>query len=667
MHWIDWAIVITVIVFITAMAWRTKKYTKSVADFLAADRCVGRYLITMCGGMSSLGAISFIAMFEMRYEAGFVPSWWFMMMLPTGLLVALSGWVVYRFRQTRALTLAQFFEIRYSKRFRIFAGLLIFLSGLLNFGIFPSVGARFFIYFCGLPPTFDLLGMQMSSYVLVLIALLSIALFFCFLGGQIAVIVTDFFQSAFCNIVFLVLVLFLLFKFDWTTIIEGLKAAPLNASMIHPFETSKVENFNFWYFIIALIGSFYATMAWQGSSAYNCSAKSPHEARMGKILGTWREIALVLVITLLPICAYVVMHHSDFASEATEVTKVLNSISQDSQDVVRGQMTVPVVLSQMMPVGIIGAFCAVMFAAFVSTHDTYLHSWGTIFIQDVILPFRKRPFTTKQHLWLLRFSIFGVAVFAFCFSLVFRQTQHIFMFWALTGAIWMGGAGAVIIGGLYWPRGTTAAAWAALITGSSLAISALIIEQVWKSLYDKSFPVNGQWMYFISIVSAVLVYIVVSVLGKKKQFNLDAMLHRGKYAIEEEHRNVTQKSDGTVGLNALKMGKDATRSDKVIYILFLIYSLGWFTAFIIFTVYNLIWEVSTEAWASFWHFFVWLNVVLATITTVWYIVGGIVDLKYMFKVLRSAKRNELDDGMVVDHQNLDEVNKTDNDTVGPVA
>ena len=122
MHWIDWTILAVVIAFITAMAWKTKKHTKSVADFLAANRCVGRYLITMCGGMSSLGAISVVATFEMRYEAGFVPSWWLMMALPIGLIIAISGWVVYRFRQTRALTLAQFFEVRYSKRFRIFSG-----------------------------------------------------------------------------------------------------------------------------------------------------------------------------------------------------------------------------------------------------------------------------------------------------------------------------------------------------------------------------------------------------------------------------------------------------------------------------------------------------------------------------------------------------------------
>jgi len=41
------------------------------------------------------------------------------------------------------MTLAQFFEVRYSKAFRLFTGGLAFLAGIANFGIIPAVGARF--------------------------------------------------------------------------------------------------------------------------------------------------------------------------------------------------------------------------------------------------------------------------------------------------------------------------------------------------------------------------------------------------------------------------------------------------------------------------------------------------------------------------------------------
>ena len=47
-----------------------------------------------------------------------------------------------------------------------------------------------------------------------------------------------------------------------------------------------------------------------------------------------------------------------------------------------------------------------------------------------------------------------MTIFAFCWSLLFPQTTYIYMYFALTGAIFLGGAGSVIIGGLYWKRGT---------------------------------------------------------------------------------------------------------------------------------------------------------------------------------------------------------------------
>ena len=102
-----------------------------------------------------------------------------------------------------------------------------------------------------------------------------------------------------------------------------------------------------------------------------------------------------------------------------------------------------------------------MFAAFISTHDTYLHSWGSIFIQDVVMPFRKTPLSPRAHLRLLRGGVVAVAVFIFLFSLFYKQSQAILLFFALTGAIFAGWSGSVIIGGLYTRWGTTPAAWAA--------------------------------------------------------------------------------------------------------------------------------------------------------------------------------------------------------------
>ena len=119
------------------------------------------------------------------------------------------------------------------------------------------------------------------------------------------------------------------------------------------------------------------------------------------------------------------MNHPDFQSVADSVNASLSSMPTDT---LKSQMRAPFVLSEVLPVGLLGAFAALMLAAFISTHDTYLHSWGSIFIQDVIMPFRKKPFEKEEHIKVLRYSIFGVAIFIFLFSLLFSQSQKIALY-----------------------------------------------------------------------------------------------------------------------------------------------------------------------------------------------------------------------------------------------
>ena len=117
--------------------------------------------------------------------------------MPLQLLIGLSRWVTYRFRQTRALTMAQFLEMRYGKKFRIFAGSICFTSGVINFGIFPAVGANFFNNFCGFAESFTLLGLTLPTYPALTLGLVVVVLHFAMVGGQIAVMTTDFLQATF--------------------------------------------------------------------------------------------------------------------------------------------------------------------------------------------------------------------------------------------------------------------------------------------------------------------------------------------------------------------------------------------------------------------------------------------------------------------------------------
>ena len=87
------------------------------------------------------------------------------------------------------------------------------------------------------------------------------------------------------------------------------------------------------------------------------------------------------------------------------------------------------------------------------------------------------------------------------------------MFLSVTHAVYVGGAGSVIIGGLYWRRGSTLGAWASMITGGFIAVTGFLCNNViwpyvvpslrqsyanvpWlKALPDK-FPLNGNQLTF---------------------------------------------------------------------------------------------------------------------------------------------------------------------------
>jgi len=683
---VDWMIVIIVLGGMIYSVSMTKGLMKSVSDFLSAGRTAGRYVLSISSGVAGLGAISIVMFLEMGYVAGFSLSWWGLSQGIILLAITMSGWVIYRFRMTRSLTLAQFFEKRYSRKFRIFAGIVAFFAGLINFGIFPAVGAQFFINFCGLPDYF--LGIPV--YPLVMIVLLGIALYFVYTGGQIAVIIADFFQGVFVTIILFIVTLYMLFTIGFDQVSDSLQSTPIklakediqvlkndksfqtltldeqslkvddinikyeNSSRINPFKTSHVEDFNFWYFLIGIIGVMYGALSWQGSQGYNSSAKNAHEAKMGVVLAGWRGIPQGMFMFLVPVLVYVLMNHPDYQHIADSVNISLSSLSSDT---LKGQMRAPFVLSEILPVGLLGAFAALMLAAFISTHDTYLHSWGSIFIQDVIMPFRKKPFDKETHIKVLRYSIFGVAVFIFLFSLLFSQSQKIALYFAVTAAIFAGGCGAVIIGGLYWNRGTTSAAWTAMIIGAIIGVSGTLVKQIsdnWllntesftqlKSILMVLKNINGQEYWGLGMASSSISYIAVSLLFPKKPVNMDKLLNRGKYSIDGEVNIVDEQVK--IGWKILGMGKEFTKNDKLIYILNYAWTGLWTLVFIIGTIYNLSNPVSDDAWMKFWEYYIYIHLVLSGIVLVWFTIGGFNDLKSMITSLQSEVRDHGDDGWV---------------------
>jgi SSS family solute:Na+ symporter len=653
MHLLDWIFLVVPILIVITIGASARHYMKSVADFMSGSRLAGRYLLAVASGEMQAGAVVFVASFERIASAGFTISWWGWLPGPLMLIVGFFGFVTYRFRETRCLTLAQFFEVRYSRRFRIFNGSLAFLAGIANFGIIPAVGARCFVYFLGMPERLPLFGGTFPTYILLMAIFLSVTLCITLAGGFITVMVTDCVEGILSQLIYVVLIITLLMMFNWSDISETLASAPPGHSRLNPFDSLGLKDFNLWYVLMGLATGIYGRLAWQNAGSYSTAAISPQEGRMSGLLGSWREMGKASVVTLLAVSAVTFLQHPHFAAQAVSTHERIAEIANAQ---IQQQMTVPVALSHLLPVGVKGLLCAILLMGIFGGDATHLHSWGSIFVQDVLMPLRGRPFEPKQHILALRCGIIGVAIFAFLFGCLFQQTEYIFMWWAVTTAIYVGGAGSAIIGGLYWKKGTAAAAWSALLTGSILSVSGIILRVT----SEGKFPLNGVQISFFAMLVAITVYVVVSLLTTREDFNLERMLHRGKYAdmipvLGEQSEIATPAKKKFSWGGLIGFDEQYSRGDKVIAGSLFVWSLLFASMFLIGTLWNFLAPWPISRWSAFWHVVgIGIPVVITLVTSAWFTFGGIRDIKKLFQKLAEHRVNPLDDGFVVKHQNLDE-------------
>ncbi len=669
---LDWSIVIGFVAVLGATALLANSLSRGVSGFLTADRCAGRYLVTVAYNMAQVGVITLVWYFQLGYDVGFTQIWWGYFEGPSLILLAITGWVIYRFRETRAMTLAQFFELRYSKRFRVMSGGVAFVSGIINYGIFPGVTARFFMALCGMPQTFTLAGESFAVFPIVMVVLLALGIFMVFAGGMVSIILTDFLQGVFCFGTFVFICFWLMAQFPWPVLERAMLAMPEGTSFVDPFGLSREKNFDVFYWAISAFVLFYAARAWQGDQGYNAAPLNAHEARMAQILNGWRYRVLMLVTIIIPLAVRAFLTQPEYAQAAAPVQAALDQVANES---LRAELRTPLAMAVMLPTGILGLFIAAMLGAAVSTDEAYLHSWGSIFIQDVVLPFRKRPLDPKTHTRLLKLAALGVAVFAFTFSMLYEPTQYIAMFAALTASIFVAGAGAAIIGGLYWRRGSTYGAWAAMITGMLLAAGGVLVHQLpldaWAaSGEDGAVPlslvqfsisvrenVTGQVMGFLSMVGASAMYVGVSLLGPRTDFDLNRMLNRGRWRIEGD---ASIDAPATTFLEKLGMDSQFKGSDRAVTLVTLAWPLAFTILFLCGTAYAL-WRrsnddpISSASWSTWWFWWTWLILGTSVVVVIWFTSGGIRDVIRMVRVLRARRIDVRDDGRVIDGVNADEV------------
>ena len=383
-----------------------------------------------------------------------------------------------------------------------------------------------------------------------------------------------------------------------------------------------------------------------------------------------------------------------------ELTKALDGkITTDSTDAgmpvyqkfrtLYYQLMLPVTLRNLLPPGMMGLFCLLVLLMMISTDDTRIFSSAITVSQDVILPLRKKKLTPREHMWMVRWVSIGVGVFFFLGSSFMAQLDYIGLFVTLMISVWCGGCGPMLILGLYSRFGTTSGAWTSLLSGMFMALGGMFVQRNWADIIypwlrdngllagvtkaltaisspfapyvdwsvvtQERCPINSYEWYFVTMMTTLLLYVVVSLLTCKEPFNLDRMLHRGKYALDEKREIKSAWTWKNVFGKLIGITPEYTKGDKFVawsyFVYSFIYRFG--LTFLMVVIWNAITPWTIELWS--WYFLITILIVpgvMAAITAVWFGIGGVIDLRQMFIDLENRTINVLDDGRVEGNMSL---------------
>lgn len=749
---IDCLIVIIPVTFVIGMGFYSRKYIRGVADFLAAGRVCGRYVICVGDVANALSIIGLVAYVEVHYKTGFALSFWQTVLGPLGIVIGLFGYCTYRFRETKAMSLGQFLEMRYNRKFRVFAASLRSLSEMLANMIMPAIAARFFIYFLGLPHTLSIFGFSMPTFMVVVIICLTVAISIICTGGTLALVITDAIQGMFCFPLIVVFVVFVLCKFSWSNeIIPVMLDRADGESFLNPYDISNLRDFNLFFVVVTVFTTVIHRASWIGAGT-SSAAKSPHEQKMAGLLGTWRGSVTSIFYVLIAVTIITLMNHHNWAPQAKKIrdnvsaqisqelvsdsanreifNSRINSIPAQHQQIginkplsqkinldtpvlttahktlkefegdangndkfqqyrtLYHQMMLGMSMRQMLPTGLLGLFCLLMVLAMISTDDTRIYSATITLTQDVIMPLRKKSFTPKQHVWVLRLVAIGIGIFFFCGSFFMSQLDYINLFVTLMTTMWLGGCGPVMIFGLYSRFGTTAGAFVSLSTGMVMAFGGILVKRNWADtvypwLVDAGlaepvgkflttvssplnpyivwemnpvkFPINSYEFYVITMLITLFLYCVVSYFTVKEPFNLERMLHRGIYNLDGDKKERLHWSLRTAFSKILGITMEYSKGDKVIAWALFGYSFifRFICSFLIVVIWNTFSPWPVKWWGN--YFFVVYLIIpgcIAVISTFWFGIGGFIDLIRLFRDLEKRVENHLDNGRVDGHISL---------------
>jgi SSS family solute:Na+ symporter len=494
---LDWTILIVIFLLFLGLAIYLNSYVKSVADYLVSGRKVRMWLGLGAGVAGEIGLVTVVSMCEQGYMRGFgfilIALLAKLILLP---IFGIFGFGIERFRATKAISVPQYIEMRYSKRLRILTGIFNSISGVLQMAVFPIVGAGFVKVLINAPDAVMLGGTAIPTTWIIMAILLTCVMVFTYFGGYITLVVSNFFQMIIIvgalYWLFFVLIDDIGLNTFWTNIAQtkGLKGF---------YSFAPGSEYGVTFFLWMLIMSILLQFSYGPYLQKYASMDKPKTARLSYMIGMIFSNGRSYIILGLGVAALAVLGTSVPEGIAPGVWK---------------SMATPFYLSKVVPAGLMGFLLAGLLFADVSTTDQYILTWSTSIVNDCICPFKKKPFTPENHIKAVKITIVALCIFFFITGIFYEPTMPIMEFLWLCANI-IGGTGIAVLAGMYWKRASTSGAYAAILISLILPISDIIARRIVLAV-NGTYPWAPKTTGFATYAIAAVMLVVFSLLSKEK-------------------------------------------------------------------------------------------------------------------------------------------------------
>jgi len=465
LHWIDIVLVLVYIGGTILAGTVARSAIKGISDFLVAGRALRTHLAVSSFVATGLGLVTVMYFAEEGFKNGMAPFLIGILATVCGLIVGRTGFIISRLRHLQIMTVPEFYELKYTRGVRLLGGLILALAGTLNMGLFPILGSRFVVGYTGLPQEY-------TNYVMV--AMLVVVVFYTLMGGMVSVVLTDFLQFILLSTGFLFGTYAILTHADlgWSNITASLQ--------IHKgagaFDTILNPDYG-WIFIFYFVSVSFIGLVWQPEMTRALSTESPRVTRRMWLIQALTSVGRAIIPMFWGAAAFV----------------FVNLPSYSGQYAHDGRYAMPEMMSLILPVGIAGLLLAGMFAAFMSTHDSYLLAWSGVIVRDIISPLKAMRsggtqerqadgtwggLSSREEVFWTRALVVILAAFLAIFGAFYTPPETSFKFMYVTGTIFFAGCVGTIGLGLYWRRANAVGAYCALIIGAAGPLAFLILAEI---------------------------------------------------------------------------------------------------------------------------------------------------------------------------------------------